>query len=215
MNYISQKIIILSLILIYQSIGVAFSQSESTMNKNIYKIDSTEFEFETIGIIGVVTEDQEFCWAMDLYAKSNDFQGNNVSPKFSFTQLQQTKDYKYNESFSWKGISAYDNNIDDWIASFYIYDSHYFIADIEIEKIDKENFLVSIKGKVNLNWETAPTKDFRNFKILKIIPFNGIISELDDERIAFKITEKYIDTKGFKWIPKEQTSSGENNWLAY
>lgn len=185
------------------------------MNESIYKIDSTEFEFETIGIIGMVTEEEEFCWAMDLYAKSNDFQNINVSPKFSFTQLEQAKNYNYNESFSWKKVTAYNDEIDDWVASFYIYDSHYFVVDIEIKKIDKENFLVSIEGEVNLNWETAPTTDFRKLKIQKITPFNGIISELDSKEKSLEIASKYINTEGLTWLSKENTSSGENNWLTY
>jgi len=185
------------------------------VNEDSYKIDSVEFEFETFGIIGIITEDQEFCWAMDLYAKPNTFEENNVSPKFSFTQLESAPDFNFNESFRWKGVSAYNDKIDDWVASFYIFDSHYFIADVDLKKIDNRNFLVSIEGKVNLNWETAPTKDFRNFKIQKIIPFNGILSEIDDEKEAFKITAKYLDVEGMKWVPKEETSTGENGWLVY
>ncbi len=194
---------------------LGFSQTDSTMNKDIYKIDSVEFEFETIGIIGIITENEKFCWAMDLYANSNAFQDNEVAPKFSFTQLEETKDFVFNQSFNWKQISAYNDETDDWIASFYIYDSHYFIADVEIIRKDKENYFVSIIGKVNLNWESAPTQDFRDFEIQKIVPFNGIICEIEDKKKSFEITKKYIDTDGLRWLPKEDTSSGENNWLTY
>ncbi len=185
------------------------------MNTDIYNIDSVEFEFETIGIIGIITEDEEFCWAMDLYAKSNVFLNNNVAPMFSFTLLNETKEFVFNKSFSWKQVSAYNYEIDDWIASFYIFESHYFIADVEIIKVDKENFFVSIKGKVNLNWETAPTQDFRDFEIQKTVPFNGILCEIEDKKKAFAITKKFIDIKGLNWLPKEETSTEENNWLIY
>jgi len=176
---INHKKFVLSLALVLQTFIVVFSQTD-LMNKSTFRIDSTEFEFETIGIIGIITEDENFCWAMDLYAKSGEFQGQTVSPKFSFTLLEEAKHYDHNESYKWKDVSAYNDRIDDWIASFYIYDAHFFTADVEIRKMDNENFFVSIEGKVNLNWETAPTKDFRDFLIKKIIPFNGIICEIDN-----------------------------------
>lgn len=138
-----------------------------------------------------------------------------MAPKFSFTLLEQASDYKFNESFSWKNTSPYNKETDDWVGSFYIHDAHYFEADVEVLRIDNKNYRVSIKGKVNLNWETAPTQDFRDFTIQKIIPFNGIICETDDEKKAFEITQKFIDTEGMKWLPKEETSSGRNNWLDY
>lgn len=214
MQKISSKLTV-TLIFILLANLLGFSQTDSAMNKDIYTIDSVEFEFETIGIIGVINENEEFCWAMDLYAKPNNFQDNQVAPKFSFTQLEETKDFVFNNSFKWKEVSAYNDIIDDWIASFYIYDSHFFKADVEISIEDKKNFFVSIKGKVNLNWETAPTTDFRTFEIRKIIPFNGIICELEDKKKAFEIAQKFINTEGLKWLPKEETSSGENNWLTY
>lgn len=186
------------------------------MKKDIYKIDKTNFEFETLGIIGIINEEQEFCWAMDLYAKPNkDDEGNTIAPKFSFTQLEQATDYKYNESFRWKEMPAYSEKLDDWIASFYIYDNHFFTADVEVIRKDRENYEVSIEGKVNLNWETAPTTDYRPFKIQTTVPFNGIICEIEDEKKAFEITKNYIDTEGLEWLPREKTSSGQNNWLSY
>lgn len=152
---------------------------------------------------------------MDLYAKQNKIEGNTVAPKFSFTQLEQATDYEYNKSFKWKEVSAYNDKIDDWIASFYVYDAHYFIADVEVMIVEREQFEVSIEGRVNLNWETAPTTDYRTFKIQNTIPFNGIICEIDDKEKAFEITKNYLDLEGLKWLPKEETSSGQNNWLSY
>lgn len=185
------------------------------MNENFYLIDSAEFEFETFGIVGVITEDEKFCWALDLYAHENQFQGNSVSPKFSFTLLEESKDYKFNESFKWKEITAYNYDIEDWIASFYIYDSHDFVANIDIKKLNNENFFVSIEGSVNINWETAPTKHFVNFKISKTAPFNGIICEIENKDKAFEIAGKFLNIEELQWLPKEETSSGENNWLTY
>jgi hypothetical protein len=194
---------------------IVYSQTDMDINKGIYRIDSTDFAFKTIGIIGIINENEEFCWAMDIYAESNSFQEINVSPMFSFTQLGQSKDYVYNKSFRWEKISAYDDILNDWIASFYIYDSHYFIANVEIERIEKKNFHIVIDGKVNLNWETAPTTDFKDFKIEKTIPFNGILLEINDKQKVFEIAKRFIDIEGLKWLPKEETSSGENNWLTH
>lgn len=185
------------------------------MNKSIFFIDGTEFTFESFGIIGVITENQEFCWAMDLYANASSLEGNQVSPKFSFTQLEQTMNFKRDHSFSWEEVSAYNEEIEDWVGSFYIYDAHYFTAKVSLEKIDRDHFLVHIEGKVNLNWETAPTTNFKSFTIQKTTPFNGILSEIDDEKKSRQICQKYLDQSDLKWLPKEETNSGESNWLVY
>jgi|GEM_PF-5942609 len=64
--------------------------------KPLYKIDTTEFPFETKGIIGIITEQGFLCWALDLYAGSNnDSEGNSIAPKFSFTELQESTDFVY------------------------------------------------------------------------------------------------------------------------
>ncbi len=212
-KYIKKTVLICALI--YSITGSINAQAAIDMENCVYKIDSTNFTFETIGIIGIITEDNEFCWAMDLYAKPSDFQGNTVSPKFSFTQLEESKDYEYNNSFRWENVSAYNESLEDWIASFYIFDAHYFIANIEIKIKDKEHFIVAIDGEVNLNWETAPTTNFKKFRIENTIPFNGVLSEIDDKNKAFEIVANFIDIKGLQWLPKEETSSGTNNWLTY
>jgi len=185
------------------------------MSQTIYTIGSTDFEFEIAGIIGIITEDQKFCWAMDLYAKSRHFQGNPVSPKFSFIQLEPAHDFQHNASFSWKEVPAYNDEIDDWIGSFYIYDSHFFVVDIQVKKVSRESFWVSVTGKVNLNWATEPAEHFEYFTIAHTIPFNGILSEIDDEKKARKITRMYLDPTDLIWVPKEESSSGENHWLRF
>lgn len=181
----------------------------------LYKVDTTEFAFETSGIIGIVTEDEQFCWALDLYAKENKLDESSVTPKFSFTELGVCTHYTYNSSFTWSNISAYDKAKDDWIGSFYIFDAHYFEADVVLNRKNNEAFIVSVKGKVNLNWETAPSTDFRSFEITNTVPFNGILSEIDDSDKALIISSKFIDISSMKWVPRAKTKSKEHNWIVH
>lgn len=183
------------------------------VKSNIYKIDSTEFEFKTTGLVGVINNNKEFCWAIDLYANSGKLQGHEVSPKFSFTELKESTNYIYNEVFKWKTITPYNDETNNWTGSFYIYDSHYFTANIELIKIDSKNFKVIINGKVNLNTESYPTKNFKPFQIESYIPFNGIICEINNKTEAVKIASRFIDVQNLKWISKEENKSINNNWL--
>ena len=175
----------------------------------IYRISKTDFIFETVGIIGIINKNGEFCWAMDLYAQENEFEGVEVSPKFSFTELEETRNFIKNKEYIWENTSAYSKEKDDWIGSFYIFDAHFFKSKIQLIKKNNESFDVIIKGKVNLNWETAKNTDSKNFHIENNIPFNGILCEIEDKEECLKIAGKFINIEGMKWIDDDE------KWLRY
>ncbi len=166
-------------------------------NKPKYTIGEVEFGVESLGLIGVITTEIEFCWAIDLYAKEGVIDEINVSPKFSFNELEPAPKFKYNKSFTWSSTSAYNEEKGSWKGDFYILDAHYFEVKVELVKLSDNEFEVIVKGKVNLNFETAPTTNFVDFEINQRVLFNGVLIELEDKKVALETASKIIDIKSF------------------
>lgn len=84
----------------------------------MYQINNSNFVIDNAAIIAVVTSDRKLKWAIDLYAYESELEGQNVIPKFSFTDLEETNDFTYNKNFLWKSTSAYDTLEEKWIGVF-------------------------------------------------------------------------------------------------
>lgn len=208
----------LSLLIVFSCHTVKNKSSltnKMTEVSTLYRIDKVDFTIETAGLIGIITEEEKFCWAMDLYAAKNELEGNAVTPKFSFTELEETTKFVFDRSFEWEKATAYSEEKDDWIGSFYIFDGHFFEAELSLEKREDRQFIVNVKGRVNLNWETAPTTDFKDFQIVHLMPFGGILSEIDDKEKAIAIASKFLNTQDMKWMPRDEENGQEDNWLIY
>ena len=182
------------------------------MQDSKYIIDGHSFEVETKGIIGLITEDAKFKWAMDIYAAEGEYDGQRTNPKFSFAQLAATENFKFDQEFIWEKATAYDNEIDDWVGDFLIFDAQYFECRVQMKRVGAQAFLVSIKGKVNMNWETAPEQHFVDFEIIQTLPFNGILCEIDDAPKTKELAEKYLSFENLEWNSESDHEDWSNSW---
>ncbi|MDQ2178081.1 hypothetical protein [Marinifilum sp. D714] len=176
-------------------------------------VKGNKFEIETSGLVGIINKEKKFCWAIDVYAKQGQVDKHSVSPKFSFIELEPSTDFEYDKFFIWDKTTAYNSKTENWKGDFYIFDAHYFEASLKFTKQTKNEFNVEIKGKVNLNPETYPTTNFEEFSINQLIPFNGILVEIDDKECAFEIAKNVLDISEMKWIKKDQDKQMNDNWI--
>lgn len=179
----------------------------------MYKINNSNFEIDNATVAAVVTNDRKFKWAIDLYAIESEFEKEKVAPKFSFIDLEEADEFKFNESFNWKSASAYDKIEERWIGDFYIFDAHYFECEVNMIRLSEIEFMLTVKGKVNLNPQTYPTTWFVPFEIKQKANFNGVISELEDEKESRIIASKFIATDNLIWKDKLIEENLSENWL--
>jgi len=182
------------------------------MQDSKYIINGHSFEVETKGIIGLVTEEGEFKWAMDIYAAEGEYDGQRINPKFSFTQLAATENFKFDKEFIWEKATAYDKEIDDWVGDFLIFDASYFECSLQIKRVGGQEFYIAMKGKVNMAWETAPEQHFVDFEIVQTVPFNGILCEIDDAEKTKEVVGKYLSIENLTWNSIRDNTDWSNSW---
>lgn len=177
-----------------------------------FNINGTSFVIETKGVIGYISEDEKLKWAMDIYGAEGKYDGETIHPKFSFTQLAPTQNFKFNEQFIWEKTSAYDKELDDWVGDFLIFDGQYFECSVDLKRINVHSFEVEIKGRVNTNWETAPEQVFVDFEIATDLPFNGIMCEIDSKEKCEKIAGEYLSLDQLDWHSLTD-NDWQNSWI--
>ncbi len=84
---------------------------------------------------------------------------------------------------------------------------------MKIIRLSNVEFDINIQGTVNLNPETYPTKSLVPFKIKQTAKFNGVVSELEDEKESRNIASQFINVDNLIWKDKLIDNSLSDNWL--
>lgn len=169
----------------------------------MFRIGSEEFEVAESGIVAVAdVEENEFFWAIDLYAQKKDTKTLGlVSPKLSFTELPNPENAdRWLRQLDWKEANGYDDELGDWIGDFFIYDAHDFESRLSWKRTSYDKFMVEWSGVV----DTAPQipgqelKRLLEFSIAQEVPFVGIFSRTLDKDAASTFIGKFIDLESFE-----------------
>ncbi len=172
----------------------------------MYKIQNDEFELDSSGIVGILDDEEELFWAIDVYGKGRFIgEDNFIEPKLSFTRLPHPHgtDRSLNK-IHFPIAEAYDKVIDDWIGDFYIYDGHFFRSEISLTRLSISKFNIHWKGEVDISYETLPGgEEFIPFEINLDIPFNGILCAYTNEKESRELLEDICDVSEFYWIGEE------------
>ncbi|MCG8529928.1 MAG: hypothetical protein MI749_04610 [Desulfovibrionales bacterium] len=168
----------------------------------MFKIDGHEYQIETTGVVGILDDEDGLFWAIDIYGKGQFIDEDNyIEPKLSFIKLPHAESTDRSlAQIHFKNAEAYDENIDDWIGDFYIYDAHFFKSEITLTRVSKSNFHISWKGEVDISYETSTNPQFIPFEIDLEIPFYGILCRYTDENDSKELLQDICDVSEFVWI---------------